>query len=110
MRVIYEPVEGVDYLELILTPDEFKKAETQGCGLEFPVDNSGTPFVLNVFIRKEIDKKILEEEEEENAIKKRKKQGDHFEEYQRNGRKWTPSEASYRRGFNNGSQIGSKIS
>lgn len=66
MRLIYEHVEGMAYLELLLTPKEIAKltAPTPMTGpvQEFPtLALLGQP--LNVFIRKELNEEILEEEE-----------------------------------------------
>lgn len=112
MRMIFEHVEGVDYLEFILTPKEILKLKRSTYELKGPVkifpENTLRKFKLNVFIRPELEEKIIEDEEEANAIKKRRNQEDGQHQYKRNGTSWSPAETSHRRGFNNSSQIGRK--
>lgn len=113
MRMIFEHVEGVDYLEFILTPKEILKLKRSTYELKGPVktfpENTLREFKLNVFIRPELEEKIIQDEEEADAAKKRNKQEDHFYEYKRNDRSRSPTKASRRGRHDIGSQIGSQI-
>jgi hypothetical protein len=62
MRVIFEPIDKVEYLELILTPAEIGRIGKKGVVAEFP-ETLLKGNVLNIFIRQEDDEDILEEEE-----------------------------------------------
>ena len=105
MRVICELIDRVEYFEVILTPKEFRKAESKGCVAEFTVEDEGYEHIINVFIRKEDDPEILEEEEEDYAFKKREKQEGNFREYPRDGGSGAPPKAGRRSRLNNGSKI-----
>lgn len=86
MRAIFEHVEGMDYLEIILSPFDLEKLlEKDGVAKEFK-KNAMTKFNLNVYIRKESE--IYPEELVEDATKSRKKQKSNLTKYFGNGSRW----------------------
>lgn len=74
MRLIFDQIDKVEYLEIILTPKEIKKMAAKGCVAEFPQALTKGK-VLNVFLRQENLTDILTEEEEDYAFGKDEEMG-----------------------------------
>lgn len=88
MRAIFEHVDGMDYLEVVLSPEDLDKLnEKNGIAKEFH-KNSLTKFNLNIYIRKE------HEYEVDNALEERKKQKSNLTQYYGNGARRISAKAS----------------
>ena len=111
MRMIFEHVDGIDYLELILLPKEIEKLSEgnkfSGVKKEFPAGMLNK-HKLNVFIRQESDLEVLEEEED--AISQRKVKESDFREYKRAVPFGIPSKTSNSHSFKLRKKIGGKHS
>lgn len=88
MRALFEHVDGMDYLEVILSPSDLDKlVEKDGIAKEFR-KNSLTKFNLNIYIRKEHDYEV------EDAIEERKEQKSNLTKYYGNGSRRISAKAS----------------